>query len=159
MGRKQCPLLSSIRKAILLLNNTLPQNIACIWITAEELHDRLVFAGDKRALKPAMVVDALRLHTTDGCSMAKRVHNSVNYYQSKTVHLSDLTNSGPCKQQIKKTKTGLKNRMQTSRTNYFIDARNRHLDVINDALTQLEQKETERIERERSKRFIHVLIY
>ena len=106
MPRKQCPLLCSTRKPILPLNNALLNSFKSIWITAEELHKRLVLDGVKCALKPAMVADALRLHNTDECFLAKSVHNKVPYYRSKTAHMADLTNIGPCKQQFKKLSTG-----------------------------------------------------
>ena len=78
MPRKQCPLLCSTRKPILPLNNALLNSFTSIWITAEELHERLVLAGVKRALKSAMVANALRLHNTDERFMVKTVHSSVN---------------------------------------------------------------------------------
>ena len=98
MGRKQCLLLLATRKAILPLNNTLPEDLACIWVTPEELHERLVHAGVSNTLKLSFVVDALKLYNADDCFMAKTVHNSVNYYRCNDEHLSYITNSSPCKQ-------------------------------------------------------------
>ena len=98
----------SIQKSILPLNNTLPKSLTSIWITAEELHERLVLAGVNSALKPVMVAYALRLHNTDECFMAKSVHNRVSYYRSKTAHLADVTNIGPCNQRFKKLSIGRK---------------------------------------------------
>jgi len=137
--------LCSIQKSILELNDSLPQSFISIWITAEELHKRLVLAVIKHALKPAMVANVLRLHNTDECFMAKSVHNKVPYYRSKTAHLADLTNIGPCKQQFKKPNTGRKNQMNSSSTKFFIDIRNRHFDLTNDALSEIEEKVMERI--------------
>jgi len=73
MGRKQCPLLLAIHKAILLLNNALLTNLACIWMTAEELQERLAHAGVSNILKLSFVVDALRLYNHNDCFMAKTV--------------------------------------------------------------------------------------
>ena len=108
-------------------------------------------AGVKSALKPAIVADALHLHNTDECFMAKSEHNNFPYYRSKTAHLADLTNIGPCKQRFKKLSTGRKNRMKSSPTKCFIDAGNRHFELINNTLSELEEKEKERINQERSK--------
>ena len=83
--------------------------------------------------------------------MAKRVHNYVNYYRCKDAHLSDLINSGPCKQQFKKGVSRRKNQMQTCRRNYFVHTGSTHFDVINEALAQLEQKEKDGREEEHSK--------
>jgi len=108
-------------------------------------------AGVMGALKPSMVADALRLHNTDECLVAKAEHNHVRYYRSKTADLTDLTNIGPCKQRFKKFSTGRKNRMNCSRTKYFIDSGNRHFQIINNALFELEEKEKERMNEQRSK--------
>ena len=151
MPSKKCPLLCSIRKAILPLNNALPKSFTSIWTTSEEPHNRLVVAGIISALKPAMVADALRLHNTDECFMAKSEHNNVPYYQSKTADLADLTNIGPCKKRFKKLNTGRKIRMNRSPTRYFrVDSGNRHFEIINNALFELEEKEKERINEQRS---------
>ena len=151
MPRKQCPLLCSIRKSILPLNNALPNSFTCIWTTPEELHNRLVVVGVTSALKPSMVADALRLHNTDECLMAKAKHNHVRYYRSKAADLVDLTKIGPCKQRFKKLSTGRKTRMNRSPTNYFIDGSNRHFQIINNALLELEEKKKERLIKQRSK--------
>jgi len=151
MPRKQCPLLGSIRKSILPLNNALPKSFTCIWTTAEELHNRLVVAGVMSALTPSMVADALRLHNTDECFMARIEHNHVPYYRSTVADLADLSNIGPCKQRFKKMSTGRQYRMNSNPTKYFIESGNRHFQIINDALFQLEEKKKERLNKQRSK--------
>ena len=88
-----------------------------------------------------MVTDALRLHNTDECFMTKSVHNKVPYYQSKSAHLADLTNIGPCKQRFKKLSEGRKTLMKSNPTKFFFDAGNRHFGLINDALSEIEGKE------------------
>ena len=73
--------MGSIRKSILPLNNALPKSFTCIWTTAEDLHNRLVVAGVMSTLTPLMLVaDALRLHNTDECFMARIEYNHVPYY-------------------------------------------------------------------------------
>ena len=62
-----------------------------------------------------------------------------------------LTNIGPCKQRFKKLSTGRKNRMNRRPIKYFIDSGNRHFEIINNALAELEEKEKERINQQRSK--------
>ena len=149
MGRKKCPLLLAIRKAILPLNNSLLSNLGCIWVTAEELHERLVRAGVCKTLKLSFVVDALRLYNPDCCFMAKTVHNSVNYYRSKSSHLSDITNSCPGVQRFKHGVSNRRNRMQKCIQNYFVRNGSDFFDIIKESLAKIEQKETERIEDER----------
>ena len=61
MGRKQCPLLF-ICEAKLPLNNTLPADLACIWVTPEELHEQLVHAGVCKILKLSLVVLRVETH-------------------------------------------------------------------------------------------------
>ena len=75
----------------------------------------------------------------------------VPYYRSKTAHLADLTNIGPCKQRFKKLSTGRKHRMNRRPTKYLIDAGNWHFEIINNALSKLEGKEHERMNQQRSK--------
>ena len=151
MPRKQCPLLGSIRKSILPLNNALPKSFTCIWTTAEELHNRLVVAGVMSALTPSMVADALRLHNTDECFMTRIEHNHVPYYQSTVADLTDLSNIGPCKQRFKKISTGRQYRMNSNPTKYFIESGNRHFQIINDALCELEEKKKEQLNKQCSK--------
>ena len=158
MPRKQCPLLCSIRKSILPLNNALPKSFTCIWTTAEELHNRLVVAGVASALKPSMVADALRLHNTDECFMALTEHNNIRYYRSKIADLADPTNVGPCKQRFKKLSTGRKYRMNSSPTKYFIESGNRHFEIINNALFELEEKEKEKQSMNEQRRKFHNVI-
>ena len=102
MGRNQCLLLLAIHKAILPLNNTLPEDLACIWVTPKELHERLVHAGVCKTLKLSLVVDDIRRNNPDCCLLAKTIHNSVNYYHCKSSHLSDINNSCPGTQRFKK---------------------------------------------------------
>ena len=151
MPRKQCPLLCSIRKSILPLNNALPKCFTSIWTTSEELRNRLVVAGVASALKPSMVSDALRLHNTDECFMALTEHNNKRYYRSKIADLADTTNVGPCKQRFKKLSTGRKYRMNSSPTKYFIESGNRHFEIINNALFKLEEKEKQSMNEQRRK--------
>jgi len=151
MPRKQCPLLCSIRKSILPLNNALPKSFTCIWTTAEELHNRLVVAGVMSALKASMVADALRLHNTDACFMTRIEHNHVPYYRSTVADLADLSNIGPCKQRFKNMSTGRKYRMNSSPMKYFIESGNQHFQIINSVLFELEEKEKERMNEQRRK--------
>jgi len=73
--------LLAIQKAILPLNIVLSRSLTSIWMTTEELHERIVLAGINGALKPAVVVNTLRLHNPDEYFIAKRVHSSDNYYR------------------------------------------------------------------------------
>ena len=148
MARKQCLLLLAIRKAILPLNNTLPDDLACIWVTPEELHERLLRAGVSKTLPLSLVVDAIRRNNTDCCFLAKCPHNDVNYYRCKSYHLSDMNNSCPGTQRFKKGVSHRQNRMQTCVRNYFVRNGSNGFTVINESLAKIEQKEKERIEEE-----------
>jgi len=149
MGRKKCLLLVAIRKAILPLNNTLPEDIACIWVTPEELHERLVRAGVSKTLNLSLVVDAIRRNNPDCCLLAKCHHNSVNYYRCQASHLSDMNNSCPATQRFKKGASYRQNRMQTCTRNYFVQNASDGLTLINESLAKLEQKKKQQINDER----------
>ena len=149
MVRKQCLLMLAICKAILPLNNTLPEDLACIWVTPEELHERLVRGGVSKTLKLSLVVDAIRRNNPDCCLLAKSHHNSVNYYRCQSYHLSDMNNSCPATQRFKKGASYRQNRMQTCIRNYFVQNGSDGLTLINESLAKLEQKMKQRIKDER----------
>ena len=103
------------------------------------------------ALTPSMVADALRLHNTDECFMARIEHNHVPYYRSTVADLADLNNVGPCQQRFKKMSTGTQYQMKSNPKKYFIESGNRYFQIINDALFELEEKKKERLIKQRSK--------
>ena len=106
MARNTCPLLTSIRKAILPQNNSLPSSVACIWLTPLELHARLLMAGVSKRLTLCMLTDALKHNNKTEAYMTKREHNKVMYYRSTIAHMKDNTNNVPIRQRCCGKSTG-----------------------------------------------------
>ena len=106
MARKTCPLLASIRKSILPLNNALPSSVASIWMAPEEIHERLLMAGVMKGLTMCMLTDALRLNNNGKAFMTKTVHCNIVYYRSTVAHMNDRTKSVPMQQCFRGKTTG-----------------------------------------------------
>ena len=52
------------RSLILPLNNAIPEKFGTFWVTAEEMHQRLLHVGVRRSLSRTMVSEALRRNNT-----------------------------------------------------------------------------------------------
>ena len=140
-----------IKKNILLLNNDLPDNFGSIWVTGEELHQRLLHAGVDISLTLEMVQDALRNSNRGEVFLKKWEYSGVDYFRSAVAHLKDVTNS-PMEQRLK-GKGGSPNRRININPirDYFKSSNNSHFRLVNDALLKLEVALEEERERERSK--------
>ena len=155
MGRNTCPLLTSIRKAILPLNNSLPSSVASIWLTPLELHARLLMAGVSKRLTLCMLTDALRLYNKTEAYMTKREQSKVVYYRSTIAHMKDNTNNVPIHQRFCGKSTGRGRRVKTNAAHgYFTHNDNIHFQTVNNALAALDRKAKDEVakEKERSKR-------
>ena len=155
MGRNTCPLLTSIRKAILPLNNSLPSSVASIWLTPLELHARLLMAGVSKRLTLCMLTDALRLYNKTEAYMTKREQSKVVYYRSTIAHMKDNTNNVPIHQRFCGKSTGRGRRVKTNAAHeYFMHNENSHFRTVNNALAALDRKAKDEVakEKERSKR-------
>ena len=52
--------LAKLKKQLLILNNKLPQEIGKLWVTSNELHERLIHAGVHPSLRFEIVQDAIK---------------------------------------------------------------------------------------------------
>ena len=159
MPRKSCPHLTTIRKGILPLNNTLPSTVTSIWLTSLELHSRLLLAGVRRSLTMDMLTDALRLYNNNEVNMVVSMCGNTHYYRSTMAHMSDTQNSVPMHQRFSGKTTGKKRRVcANSVRDYFVLSDNQQLEAINHSLSELEEedkknkaRDVQQKERERSK--------
>ncbi len=141
MPRKKCPLETAIKQNILPLNNTLPDDLASIWLTSEEFYERLIFAGVDRSLTMPMFHSALKYFNHNQINIAVWKYSGVNYFRSKKANDEDETNEVPLKQRFK-WKGGPQNRINCNPPRgYFASHSNGLLTTINDALLKLEQKQ------------------
>ena len=155
MARNTCPLLTSIRKAILPLNNSLPSSVASIWLTPLELHARLLMAGVSKRLTLCMLTDALKHYNKTEAYMTKREHNKVVYCRLTIAHMKDNTNNVPIHQRFCGKGTGRGRRVKTNAAHeYFMHNENSHFRTVNNALAALDRKAKDEVakEKERSKR-------
>ena len=106
MARKTCPLLASIRKSILPLNNALPSSVASICMAPKEIHERLLMAGVMKGLTMGMLTDALRRNNHVEAFLTKTVHCNVVYYCSTITHMDDKSKSMPMQQRFRGKTTG-----------------------------------------------------
>ena len=130
MTRKTCPLLTSIRKAILPLNNSLPYSVASIWMTPLELHRRLLMAGVSKRLTLCMLTDTLRLNNHGETFMTKTVHCNVVYYCSTIAHMNDKSKSMPMQQRFRGKTTGRGRRVNLNEAkDFFMHNVNHHFKI------------------------------
>jgi hypothetical protein len=74
------PMKGNVGKSLLLLNNTLPKDKGSIWVTVQEMRDRLVYWGVNTSLTVDMVAYVLRTSNRGNCIIQKRDFNKVAYY-------------------------------------------------------------------------------
>ena len=137
MGRKQCPFATAVKRNLLPLNNTLPSDLASIWLTSEEIYERLIFSGVDRSLTITMIRSALQ-HNNDN-HMAVWEYGGMNYFRSKESDLVDEKNKVPLEQRFKR-KSGHKHRVMANPVrDYFVSHASDLLTTINRALLQIEK--------------------
>ena len=78
-------------KALLLLNGNLPPENAKIWITVEEMRDRLVHCGVHRSVSTDHLVQALtRVNKGEGL-LARRREKGTAFYRPSLCHGDQIT--------------------------------------------------------------------
>jgi hypothetical protein len=142
---------AAIRKHVIPLNNSLPDEFGRMWVTGEEIHGRLVHSGVHRTLKLSHVQDALQ-HNNTGEMFLKPWEYGGNLYFRPTLIYNEYPNELPLQQRFKqKQKAGRQNRININpERNYFITHRNRHFDGINEQLEKLEEEEEADMMRKKS---------
>ena len=70
------------RSLILPLNNALPEEFGTFWVTAEEMHQRLLHVGVRRSLSRAMVSEALRRNNIGRKMVAVWEYQKEHWYRS-----------------------------------------------------------------------------
>jgi hypothetical protein len=132
---------TAVIKHVIPLNNSLPVDVLKIWVNAEEIHARLIFAGVHSSLSLQMVEAALRHHNRAERFLVKKEYAKINYYRSATSDINDPDNTGPYDQRFRhKAKMERNININPSR-DYFKQTDNLHFINMNLALEQLEQKE------------------
>ena len=74
------PIKGAQNKSLILLNNYLPEDYGSIWVTDEEIRDRLLHCGVHNSLTVDMVQSALRSSNRGNVFLKKREFNGTSYY-------------------------------------------------------------------------------
>ena len=69
-----------LKKDLLALNSELPNDLGRLWVTCNELHDRLVHAGVDQSLNVDMVQDAIQRFNNNQKFLAVREFDHSFYY-------------------------------------------------------------------------------
>ena len=119
-----------------------------IWVTVEELRDRLVYAGLDRALTPTILEDALKRVNRGECLLSKRLYLGTHYYRPAMFTLESGT---PNKQRA--SAGGYSNRLPIMPPEKCLQkSSSTSLKEVNDALAEFSQaadKEAARKRREK----------
>lgn len=154
MGRKK-DIRTTIRKLALKLNNELPADLCELWLTPEEIHERLLHGGVDRRLSLDFVLDALKYCNTGEVFVKKREQQGVSYYRSTVAHANDKRNEVPLGQRIKRRRAG-NHQCEQNRVSYnpplghFSSNHNEYLTQMAEALDEWERQLEEEEERKRS---------
>jgi len=95
-----------------------------------------------RSLTVDMIADALQLYNNNEVQMVMTIHGDKAYYRSTMAHLSDIQKSVPMHQRFSGKTTGRKRRVPGNPVrDYFLQSDNQHIEVINNELAELEEKD------------------
>ena len=115
------------------------------WVTADEMHQRLLHLGVRRSLSREMVSGALNRNNDGQKMVAVWKYQDERWYRSKAVHVADAV---PLDQRSQRN--GRPKRVGPiilPPENYFEVNQNRHFAALNNALEDLErEREREREE-------------
>ena len=144
MGQKKLTPEAHVRSHILPLNNSLPDEFGVYWVTAEEMHKRLIHSGVRRSLTLEMVSRALAKNNAAQEKVSAWDYGNQIWYRSTLVHV----NNGECKDVVPldqrfQRKAGLQKRLENCINpprDYFAGGENRHFHAINIALKFLSRK-------------------
>ena len=75
--------------AILPLNNALPEHIQHLWVTLQEMHERLIYAGVPQSLTLSHVQNALRYKNRYDKHVVTRKFGGVTYYRSVNANVEE----------------------------------------------------------------------
>ena len=116
-----------------------------MWVTADEMHQRLHHLGVRRSLSREMVSGALNRNNDGQKMVAVWKYQDERWYRSKAVHVADAV---PLDQRSQRN--GRQKRVGKiifPPANYFERTQNRHFAALNEALEDLErEREREREE-------------
>jgi len=137
------PINGHVKKSILFLNHYLPADKGTLWVTPNEMRDRLVHCGVYHSLTVDMVTNALRRSNNGEKILWKNEFGKVVYYVPS---IYPKSSEQPNAQRFK-AKGGREQRIQINpERNYFkscADAKH-HLERVNNALDELAEVEEER---------------
>jgi hypothetical protein len=129
------PLDVLIEQHILLLNNELPPTVASIWVTSDELHQRLIHSGGRKSLTLEMVQGSLQQNYNNMTHLNVHHQGRKKFYRSAGVINNDL----PFGQQKKNLQLQKWNHVNyCPRENYSMTSSSNNLAIINTALKELE---------------------
>lgn len=136
---------SEIRKLILSLHNAVPNNIKHLWVTAEEILQRLIHGGVSHLLKLSLVQDALKRNNNDDLFLKKEEYGGINYFRPTSVHMEEGENPAlPVTQRFngKSTDRPIRLHLNPPHNHFISDGApgNHHLLSINNLLDELQSK-------------------
>ena len=131
-------------KCLLSLNGDIPDENSMIWITLDEMRDRLVEGGVDRSLTTDILQSAVTLHNRGERYLSRRPHDNIKYYRPSKYQYCDGTpddqrSTGGGRKQMNR------NLPIHPPKNYFlsalaIPATNFKVKMLNDALIEYENK-------------------
>ena len=123
-------------------DDKLPKEVGKWWVTSNELHERLIYAGVHPSLRHEIVQDAIRRLNGDTTFLASPMFFGVNYYRSLLCHQDADSGDIPSKQRFKNTSNGVKNRMNINpKRDYFKTSEGNLLRTINEAIEAIIEEE------------------
>ena len=139
---KKASRLTKLKKELLILNNKLPQDIGKLWVTSNELHERLIHAGVHPSLRFDIVKDAIKRLNGDAAFLATRSYLGIRYYRSQICHLEADPTDIPSGQRFKNKSTGVKNRININpERDYFKTIEGNLLATINRVIETIIEEE------------------
>ena len=120
-----------------------------VWVTAEEMHQRLLHLGVRRSLSLGMVLEALQRNNAGQKMVAKWEYQKELWYRSKAVDVADAV---PLDQ--RNQRSGRQKRVGKiifPPVNHFEGTQNQHFVALNEALEDLERERERKREEARQK--------
>jgi len=155
VGKKKLDPEARVRSNILPMNNALPDEFGMYWVTADEMHKRLILSGVHRSLSLEMVSRALANNNAYQEKVALWDYGGKIWYRSKLVHVLNGENKDvvPLDQRFQR-KAGPQKRLESCINpprHYFVGKGNRHFEEINVALEVIERKKEQDLEEARER--------
>ena len=144
-----------IKRGIVTLDNSLPEDLGLFWLTAQEIHDGLVNAGVDRSLDLSFVQNALKYNNKGELHLKTWPYQGITYYRSKQVHAtfatSEQTNKTVPLDQRYKTKGGREQQLCfiTDRGYFKKSSARVTVDEVNEALVKFTEMKAEEEDRAR----------